>query len=200
MIKITGSINIGFNSKQDFEFEVLTEDWESMSQEKRNAMAREKAFECVDWSYEVESAGEKIEVSKKEWTEDAINLLGTMSDAKLSVILGYCSHTILRKRQKLGIKSHQNKRTWTNTELNIIRKNKAKDAAKILRCSVSTIEKQKEKHKLSSAKNFKISWSEESLKLVGSMHDLDLAKKLGICRASVYKKRVQLKREKYTPE
>ncbi|NQZ58341.1 MAG: hypothetical protein HRT88_12850 [Lentisphaeraceae bacterium] len=131
------------------------------------------------------------------WSKEEIISLGSMPAPAIAKIMGISVRTVMCKRKQLNISFRQEKRNWTEGELNIIRGNNTKDAADILGCSISTIGKLRKEHKICSAKNFKISWSEDDLKLLGSMQDLDLAKKLGIHQATVYRKRAELKIEKY---
>ena len=84
-------------------------------------------------------------------------LLGTMSDIELAKIIGVATPTVMFKRRDLKVSAYQDKRKWTESEFNIIRQNKNKDAAALLNCSVSTIEKLVEKYELSRENSQKVS-------------------------------------------
>ncbi|NQZ56057.1 MAG: hypothetical protein HRT88_01110 [Lentisphaeraceae bacterium] len=96
-------------------------------------------------------------MKKKHWSKEEIMLLGTMSDIELAKIIGVATPTVMFKRRDLKVSAYQDKRKWTESEFNIIRQNKNKDAAALLNCSVSTIEKLVEKYELSRENSQKVS-------------------------------------------
>jgi len=132
----------------------------------------------------------------REWTEDEIAVLGSVSDRQASRILGIGRLTIANKRDELGIEEFDRSRQWTADEIALLGTMEDKEVAEILGIGSNAVlfkRKELEIDPLSRSRE----WTEQELSLLGTMSDQDLATRLNISRSCVTVKRSKLEIPKF---
>lgn len=136
----------------------------------------------------------KIQPGRIFWDEEAISLLGTMTDAALARRLGIRHHLVLYKRLSLGIPSFKNmkEREWGQKDLRLLGKKSDQEVAELLGMTKTTVVNKRRSLGIEAfAYNSKRwrSWTEEELALLGKHTDKEVARRLKMKEASVASKR-----------
>ena len=140
--------------------------------------------------------GGKTGPKGREWTEEQIALLGTMSDAKVAKSLGISIPTVLKKRKELDIPRIPRGRQWTEEQIALLGTISDRELGERLGISTHPVFLKREELGIP-AYDFipgrkKREWSEEQIGLFGTMSDAKVAERLGVAHGTVFKKRTDL--------
>lgn len=135
------------------------------------------------------------------WTEEALNLLGTKTDKEIALLLGLSSSGVARKRRLLGIAGKGQFLDPVVIPLSLVRRlGKWTDAkiAKEMGVSASVIARCRQRRNIAATILFN-KLPPESLPLIGTMRDSDLARMFNVARTTVYTHRLKLGIKLFTP-
>lgn len=126
----------------------------------------------------------------RQWTEEEISLLGTMSDIDLSKIIGMAPSGIHRKRRELGIPRYSPFNDPKNVAL--IGTMRDYDLAIQLGMSEAYVSNKRRELGLPTFNSNRIDWTPDKISLLGTMSDPELARIIGTNKTAVRLKRVEL--------
>ena len=137
------------------------------------------------------------------WTRRQIAMLGTISDAALSLKPDLSISTVLKKRQKPRIPASRPPKTinWTPDVIALLGKIPDGEVARIYGMNILSVYKKRVDLGIRCyARKSKTwhYWTKKEIALLGKMPDGDVALRTGINKASVYWKRCKLKIPSFT--
>ena len=132
----------------------------------------------------------------KQWTQEEIDLLGTMHDNELAELLDISTLIVRNKRHKLGIKEFARGRKWTQEEIDLLGTMSDRELAELLGINENIVYGKRKKEKIAPKKKGR-EWTQEEIDLLGTMYDYELAELLGVTRTTIMKKRIQYQKKSY---
>lgn len=132
----------------------------------------------------------------REWTQEQIDLLGTMTDRDLAELLDISSEAVRNKRDRLKIDRFDWSRQWTQEQIDLLGKMSDLKLGELLGISGTTVARQREKLKIDKFKRGR-EWTQEQIDLIGTMPDARLAELLDLSTTAVVNKRKELKKKSY---
>jgi len=137
----------------------------------------------------------------RQWSEEQIALLGTMSDIEVSERLGISRVTVFNKRDELGIPAGGMRgpktREWTEEQIALLGTMVDREVAERLGIKHALVLKKRTDLGIPIYDKSR-KWTEEQIGLLGTMSSSEIAKKLGISKASVDRKKKKLIEEGLT--
>jgi hypothetical protein len=134
----------------------------------------------------------------RKWTQEEIDLLGTMSDAKVAKIIGVSKSAVYSKRKELDVDKVEFTREWTQEDIDLLGTMTDIEASKALGIPVPKIFQKR--HELGIPRFERTrQWTQEEIDLLGVMSDVEISKSLGIPLGVIFRKRKELGIHIYSP-
>jgi len=126
----------------------------------------------------------------RQWTEEEIALLGTMTDVQLAQILNIDKSLVYLKRRELNIPSYS---PWNNPDnVALVGTMPDEDLASMLGIKTSAVSLKRRELGLKTFKVNAIDWTPDKIALLGTMSDPEVARIIGTNKTAVRLKRTEL--------
>lgn len=133
-----------------------------------------------------------------EWTDEALEALGTVPDEVVAEMLECEIRDVWLERNRLGVPPYVFGREWSEEQLALLGTMPDKDLAIIIGCSAQSVTRKR--RQLGIPRHHVGVWTDEALALLGKVSDGEVADRVGVSSGMVTLKRKELNIPAYHPK